>query len=83
MKSGTSLQVVENPREVVQRLGRLETDDAQLVGLLTQLPPGQVERLGRLARDASKQARRQRTESEQRQPSLIRRIFARAETFGD
>jgi len=28
--------IMESPHEVVQRLGRLETDNAQLVGLLTR-----------------------------------------------
>lgn len=78
----TALRVTEDPQDVVQRLGRIETDDPQLVGLLTQLGPERLDHLGKLARQASKQLRRQRR-AEQAGPSLFVRFFGRPEQFGD
>ena len=53
MDPRAGLRVVEDPREAVQRLSRVEADDAELMVGLGQMAAGDLRRLGRLANRAA------------------------------
>lgn len=77
------ITVVEDPREVVGRLGRVDTESPELAGFLMSMDPVQLQRLANQTQTALARVAPHTVEKSPENRELAYQTFQRPEEFGD